>query len=253
MNACPNCGRSTQPGAAVCECGELLRADVTNVGSGWETETMFPAARTINSYRIAAIATVLVIASTILALTWPQLQSRLLGTNDPSTNVGNTSAVSQNPSQSDIVTNEDMIQPDALIGAESPEGAFDFSSGEPRPETSTRAGLSMAGRTSGVSKQSEAEISGGPNPLDAQLLTDNPQPSKNANTNPDCKPEITLDLKRPATLTDIADTKPATKSPDAKTYTLGPRGGCFYVTASGSKKYVDRSMCGSTSVAAARQ
>lgn len=30
----------------------------------------------------------------------------------------------------------------------------------------------------------------------------------------------------------------------AKTYQLGPRGGCYYISASGSKTYVDKSLCG---------
>ena len=37
-----------------------------------------------------------------------------------------------------------------------------------------------------------------------------------------------------------------------KAYILGPRGGCFFVTASGSKKYVDRSLCSQTTAAAGR-
>ena len=35
----------------------------------------------------------------------------------------------------------------------------------------------------------------------------------------------------------------ANKSQNGRTYVTGPRGGCYYVTASGRKQYVDHSMC----------
>lgn len=34
-----------------------------------------------------------------------------------------------------------------------------------------------------------------------------------------------------------------TKSPSAKTYLKGPRGGCYYLNAGGNKVYVDKSLC----------
>lgn len=39
-----------------------------------------------------------------------------------------------------------------------------------------------------------------------------------------------------------ADSQPATKSPSSK-YHTGKRGGCYYLTGSGKKKYVDHSFC----------
>ena len=36
---------------------------------------------------------------------------------------------------------------------------------------------------------------------------------------------------------------PSTVVKGNRTYVKGPRGGCYYVTASGRKEYVDRSMC----------
>ena len=249
MSSCPNCGRVNESGSAVCECGALLRADVTNVSSGWETETMFrpPAAirPAVKSYRIAAIATVLVVVSTVLALTWPQIESRLLGTSDESLN--SPTRVSRNP-QSDIEPTGDVVETDSLLNAESQQGAFDFSPGEHRSGVSTRAGLTLAAQP-GAARPEETVMNS--NPLDAQLLSD--EAKKDANAAPDCKPEITVELKRPEPPAAVAETRSTTKSPDAKTYTLGPRGGCFYVTPTGSKKYVDRSMCGTTAVAAARQ
>jgi len=253
MNTCPNCGKPTRPEAAVCECGTLLRADVTNVSGGWETETMFPSARPlVNSHRIAAVATILVIVSTVLALTWPQIQHQLLVTSEPDTNITDSSIVQQNPSQADIIPTDELIRSSI---SESDEGAFDFSPSEHHPELATRAGLTLTGRPGTVSQQPTSDPGSSANPLDAQLLADNAAASnsKNANAAPDCKPEITLDLKRAEPPPTVAETKQTVKTADAKTYTLGPRGGCFYVTASGSKKYVDHSMCGSTTVAAARQ
>ena len=88
MSSCPSCNRATNTEAAVCECGELLRADVTNVGC-WETETIFAAPRAVNSYRIAAVATLLVIVSTVIALSWPQLQQRLLGMSESTNDLNN--------------------------------------------------------------------------------------------------------------------------------------------------------------------
>ncbi|MGQ0542777.1 MAG: thermonuclease family protein [Blastocatellia bacterium] len=43
--------------------------------------------------------------------------------------------------------------------------------------------------------------------------------------------------------TSTASSNKETKSSGTKTYILGPRGGCYYLTASGSKSYVDRSRC----------
>jgi hypothetical protein len=250
MSSCPSCNKATDPEAAVCDCGELLRADVTNVG-GWETETMFAEPRTVNNYRIAAIATILVIVSTLLAVSWPQLQQRFLGTSESTIDLS-TSNVSQNPLRSDIDPTE---EPDDMITTESQQGAFEFSPGEQRPEISTRASLNLSGHSTAGSQHPTTDVVGGSNPLDARLLADNAaaQNLKNGNAAPDCKPEITLDLKRPDPPAAVAELKLAAKSADAKTYTLGPRGGCFYVTSSGSKKYVDHSMCGQTAVAAARQ
>ena len=253
MNTCPNCGKPTRPEAAVCECGTLLRADITNVSSGWETETMFaPARPLVSSHRIAAVATMLVIVSTVLALTWPQIQHRLLDAAEPETNVSDNSTINQTPSQSDIIPSDELLRPN---NAGSDDRAFEFSSSEHRPELSTRAGLAVTGRLNAISQQPTAEPVSGANPLDAQLIADNAtaSDSKNANATPDCKPEITLVLKRSEPPPSVTETKQAAKTTEAKTYTLGPRGGCFFVTASGSKKYVDHSMCGSTAVAAARQ
>jgi hypothetical protein len=55
----------------------------------------------------------------------------------------------------------------------------------------------------------------------------------------------------------VSTTKPTTKptapasspakSPAANSrYILGPRGGCYTITASGSKRYVDKSLCAKT-------
>jgi hypothetical protein len=71
----------------------------------------------------------------------------------------------------------------------------------------------------------------------------------------DCKPEAnTVALKRPDPPPPPTETKPQVKTSDnSRVFTLGPRGGCFYITAGGSKKYVDRGLCSSPAAVAARQ
>jgi endonuclease YncB( thermonuclease family) len=52
---------------------------------------------------------------------------------------------------------------------------------------------------------------------------------------------------RPANTVKSVDAKPAVPAPPVrqgpKIYTRGPRGGCFFISASGNKTYVDRSLC----------
>jgi endonuclease YncB( thermonuclease family) len=50
------------------------------------------------------------------------------------------------------------------------------------------------------------------------------------------------DSVKPADSRAAASTPPAAK-PGPKVYTRGPRGGCFFISASGNKTYVDRSLC----------
>ena len=48
----------------------------------------------------------------------------------------------------------------------------------------------------------------------------------------------------PPTTASVPQTAPArTTVKGNRTYVKGPKGGCYYVTASGRKEYVDRSMC----------
>jgi hypothetical protein len=41
----------------------------------------------------------------------------------------------------------------------------------------------------------------------------------------------------------VKTTSTPRKSASSRRYYLGPRGGCYYLTASGNKQYVDRSLC----------
>jgi hypothetical protein len=71
---------------------------------------------------------------------------------------------------------------------------------------------------------------------------------KDASTDEDCEPGATMaELKVPQRLIEVNSVQTSGKS---KRYMLGPRGGCFYLTASGGKKYVDRGLCSQPMVAA---
>jgi endonuclease YncB( thermonuclease family) len=64
----------------------------------------------------------------------------------------------------------------------------------------------------------------------------------------DCKPDATMaELKVPES--PAVEVKNVRASRSSKSYMAGPRGGCFYLTASGGKKYVDRSLCSQPMVA----
>jgi hypothetical protein len=95
--------------------------------------------------------------------------------------------------------------------------------------------------------------------LNAHLLSDQAGLTSNKKTGPSagelpCKPDAKAVLKITET---ESSASPPVQSP-AKTatlenYNLGPRGGCYLVTPSGGKKYVDRSLCTRSNAAAARQ
>lgn len=130
-------------------------------------------------------------------------------------------------------------------------GVFAVSS--PKPERETAAGPAVspdenkdvqAELTNPVAPNANANETASPN-ANSQALKNRDRVAKD---NPDCKPEITVALKRPDPTNPPAQAKVAAKSTDgAKIYVLGPRGGCFYVTAGGSKKYVDRGLCSAVS------
>lgn len=254
MNSCPNCGKKIEGEIAVCDCGELLRAEVTHHGQSWETETVFNSTSAVNPHRVATVSVALVIAATLLVIAWPQIRERLASTDDTTSNLSQTSDVSQGPAHSDIIPpDETELRTPAEPG--STEGVFDFSSGGTSvtlAENDTRS----AGVARPNIQNTNGPVGQSGNTLEAQLLTDKgegpPEKKTEKSKDTDCNPEITLNLVKvePRSATPPAETQASRSTPS---YFLGPRGGCYYVTAGGSKKYVDRSLCAQTTAAAGRQ
>jgi hypothetical protein len=100
------------------------------------------------------------------------------------------------------------------------------------------------------------------NPYDANsaaVVSLQPQTETNGNSadsGSDCKPEVTaVVLKRSEPQEQAPEVKPVPRpaSDSGRTFIMGPRGGCFYVTPSGGKKYVDRGLCGQTAAVGGRQ
>jgi len=246
MITCPKCNIEVEEKTAVCECGMMLFGEVTNVG-GWETETVFRPARPAKKRLVSMIAVGLVVAATLLALAWPQIGIEV-SRDDDLTNVEQTSAV-QNPTKSDLIPTDDMIQPETSAISDSRSGVFEFTpSAHGARSTPQTKMVRINGEKANFSSNDPAAAQA--NPLDATLLSEATDVKAQKTSDPaDCKPEITASLKRPEPA--ASEVKPQTK-PAYSAYTLGPRGGCFIVTASGSKKYVDRALC-TSSTAAARQ
>ena len=244
MNNCPNCGVRVTTDEPVCICGELLRADVTHHLNSWETETVFHPRSASRANLIAAIAVTAVVTASIVGLSWPRL-SRSWDANPEA----ETSLAGQTFSRSDMVEPSDLIEGDPP--AVTQEGVFDFTKGEKLSNTRLRAMI----------KRSNIEAvgsDGSANPaasLNAQLKSDKTDELvKPTDVKPlaDCKPEITAALKPAQPPVPATEPKPQPKQ-SGTNYILGPRGGCFFVTATGGKKYVDHSLCGGSSTAAARQ
>lgn len=250
MNNCPNCGKGILPDRDVCECGELLRAGATQHVHPWETETVFRPAPKVKGNYLATLSVVLVVIASVMALAWPQLRERW-NTGDQAINNAENSKAEPVSTQSDITTRSDLIERDPAMDSVTQEGVFDFTSGE---RTAQNARPKNALRSVPVSNNQPQAVTASDNSYDAQLLSDKADTDpKQTDTKPssDCKPDTTTALKRPETPTEN-ETKPQPRS-NAINYILGPRGGCFFVTSGGSKKYVDHSLCGAANVAAARQ
>src|SRR5438046_2241857 len=141
MNPCPNCGTQIAPGAAVCECGELLRGDVTNVPA-WETETVFGQRQAPFVKQSYLRLIVLTIGLAVLAFAWIAMRNRSSspGANDVQSET--TATQIQSPAVSDLIPPDDTIQPDAKT--ESQDGIFDFSS-TPKPRNpSAKSSVAMS-------------------------------------------------------------------------------------------------------------
>jgi hypothetical protein len=249
MNNCPNCGKGISVDRSVCECGELLRADATQL-QPWETETVFRSAAKVRSSRLATLSVVVVVIASVLALAWPQLRESW-NAGDQAINKTDDTNTSQVSSQSDVMTRSDLIEPDPATDSVTQEGVFDFTNGERTPQI-TKSKNVVRSVPGTIIQPQAATVS--ENSYDAHLLSDKAETDlkpTDGKSSSDCKPETTTSLKRPEPPADN-ETKPQPRS-NAISYILGPRGGCFFVTAGGSKKYVDHSLCSTSNVAAARQ
>ncbi len=67
-----------------------------------------------------------------------------------------------------------------------------------------------------------------------------PMPGSHPQTQPNTKEALTSPS---VTQASTAANRSPQKTKDGKTYITGSKGGCYYVTASGKKQYVDHSMC----------
>jgi hypothetical protein len=246
MKHCPNCGHETNIHSSACECGELLRAEVTQVLGAWETETMFRPAAAVNKNRIVMIAVVLAVAAFGLVLAAPKMLESFNGMHS-AVDQQPRAAIVQNPTESDLVPADDLVTSDNQSSVKSADGAFDFAPAG--TQQNIRERKPVARTLSDAPDPSKANTT---DTLDAQLLSTSPESSntETLSNNADCKPTITAALKRPEP---VVPTDEKTSVKTGSSYTLGPRGGCFFVTAGGSKKYVDRNLCGQAVTAAARQ
>lgn len=234
MVSCPKCCRNIDEKTTVCECGAILFGEVTNFAP-WETETVFRAATVAARRNIApVIGVVALIALGTLLLALPKLSASVDGNETTS----ESTAVSQTQDQrSDLIPSDDLIEQ-----ASASPFAFLPNAKAARPTGPIRSVRS----TKLIANEIEKPAA---NTLDAQLLVEAKDSSSKKTADPaNCEPGVTSSFKKPEP--QVAEDK---KTPDVTPtpYMLGPRGGCFIVTANGGKKYVDRALCVPT--AAARQ
>ena len=251
MEVCPNCRRVSLIGTRVCDCGEPLVDDGVSQPQ-WETETVFHPPQTDKRPMAATLIVAAAVATIMLGLAWPQIRERLTAPGASNSQTENSTAMNQPAAQSDIIPADDLVPPGGETSNENPEGVFVFS---PDENIAIKKGdLIQNDRTKAAPASLVTTAVAGTNPYDAQLLTDQSDThvAKNQKVDkdlPDCKPTITTTLKLP----DLPPAPPAKTIDDAKTYILGPRGGCFYVTAGGSKRYVGRGLCSSAAAVGGRQ
>jgi endonuclease YncB( thermonuclease family) len=161
----------------------------------------------------------------------------------------------------DVVVNSDSAAPSepngGLTSESSENGVFSFASGV-RPENVARTTTETRASFAGMGRVAVPNA----NPYDAdsaavassQSRTDST--GAKADSGSDCKPEVTaVVLKSPEPQDQAPEVKPAPRptSDSGRNFIMGPRGGCFYVTPSGGKKYVDRGLCGQTVAVGGRQ
>ena len=250
MKACPNCSNPVPAESAVCECGELLRAEVTHI-QPWETETVLGTRSAPAKVRNLTPLIVLVAALTIIGLAWIGIRQNL-STAGSENKDDRTSPSDQSLKTADTQSHDDDLTSGSLS---SQEGVFVFSSGN---RSASRQ--STVSRSRALNGRSILPATSDLNPTAGDPPGSNLQPEANPaasnttdNAKADCKPEISL--KKPDPPTPAVDKKPLEPKTAGtqRTYVLGPRGGCFFVTPGGGKKYVDRGLCSQTITAGSRQ
>ena len=240
MNYCPNCGNKISKGQPVCQCGDLLRADATHHANSWETETVFRPARKPAQRFVLPLVFALIIVTSVFLLAWPQLNGNRRS--------GDVESTSPDQSTSQSETSSDLVDSDSVNGDVTRAGVFEFSHSERTSETGkSKAFHKMESNIAAVTSAETASITS------SQIAIDTSAPVK-TDEKPlaDCKPEIKASIKATDQAATLIEDKPQSKT-KATNYILGPRGGCFFVTDGGSKKYVDHSLCGNSATAAARQ
>ena len=247
MLICPKCGKKNSVELSTCDCGELLRAEVTNIHS-WETETVFRPPQPAASNHAAIISIALVVVTTILALAWPQLRSEWNENGDPQiSSKDEVVDITSDPARPQVFQSDSVA--DTTSDKDAAVGIFDFSDGRTNVQVKRDSATKMSPAFNSTGEMVRAK---GANGYDAPLLEDKAGSVQTKETaSPDCKPDITVALKLPEKTPQTEEEKTPSKPSDNKGYILGPRGGCFIVTASGGKKYVDRALC--STAAAARQ
>ena len=152
----------------------------------------------------------------------------------------------------DVVVNSDA--PTAatdLTQASSADGVFMNAADIPGSSPANRSSETVRTLYSGSPKVTLPNT----NPFDTARPGGNHADSQaDSGTAADCKPETSaVELKQPEPPRPSETRSAVQNSEVSRNYILGPRGGCFYVTASGGKKYVGRGLCGQTTAAAGRQ
>ena len=261
MPTCPNCGKELDPKGPLCGCSVVFNGAVTNV-QGWETETIYrpsgPPAAGKRSRRNAAVGITLAIllVGAAIALAWPRYLTspRSFAISDET----ETAAAVSEPEgvRSGLVPADDLIPTSDPVSEQGE--VFVFS---PGAQTSTPVNQRIP--SPGVTAAAAAvfpptSINDAEDASNAHLLSDQASLAADKKTEPSegelpCKPDTKVALTAPETGPPTPPTSTPAKADSAGIYNLGPRGGCYFVTPSGGKKYVDRSLCSRSNAAAARQ
>jgi hypothetical protein len=139
-------------------------------------------------------------------------------------------------------------------------GVDDRAAGDSQGPTDRVFNFASRTRATGNTARMDAPASEGDAPAQSLTTTaiQDPKPeaassAKAPKVDPDCEPvtsSTAVAVKADTVVKAPARNPIKTSTAAAKPYLLGPRGGCFYLTASGGKKYVDRALCNQSAAAA---